>query len=472
MREIGLFDDNRMARIKALAARLLAARGIELYDAEGRELLEKKGYAVNGTRVRIPEDEALRYLEEQIGDAKAPWGMEPTASREMSFSSWVNCYSHSFIPPGTTDILPFTTEELIRSIGAAQHLGRQYGQAVGVCGYPADVPVQMQDVCRYFIESQYSKHSWPEPMSASSFPYLMRLAEVHGCKTLHVSVYSASPMRLGDESYQIVRRYPDKVSGVTVAGMPSFGATTPFAVTEAFATILAETLGGAILINALTGIPAGFHVAIEAFDFRYMTQGFGTPEKMILERLTTAFNEALYKRRTTRCHIEIHTQAALPGVQSCAEKGMSMMNGYHLAREKGADITFRGMGTLGMDEIFSAAQLVIDLEMLTGIQRLERGYAIEEEMELDELLEDLEAGFMASERTAANMRTASYNSRIFHRYSLDAWRTAGREDALARADEIAREAYRHPPVRVVDDQTARALDEVYQSALRFYRGKD
>jgi trimethylamine:corrinoid methyltransferase-like protein len=256
--------------------------------------------------------------------------------------------------------------------------------------------------------------------------------------------------------------------------MPSFGVTTPFSVPKAFALTLAETLGGAVLVNEITGLEADFAVNLEPFDFKYMTQAFGSPEKMIIEQLTREFNEQLFNVKPDQYDVEIHTMAIIPGVQAIAEKSLTMMNGYHQSRMAGVDCNFRGLGTLAMDEVFSPVQLVLDLELSANIERLYKNYNFSENIEIEDIeniFDGIQNGFLASEGTSLHFRDWYYNSRVFHRYSLNAFEQSEKKDALTLAEEVALKALSHKAVSILDETKRQESNSIYQHALRSFTEK-
>jgi trimethylamine:corrinoid methyltransferase-like protein len=463
------FDLNLISKIKNMAIQLLSEIGMELFDDEALILLRKKGFRTYANRVFLPESITSEYLNSKIRPAKMD--KKPQKNKEMSISCWINNYSHSYIPPEHQTFAPFDTSLLMKNIGLIQYLSDLYGKRLGICGYATDIPPELQDVNRYWLESTFFTDVLPEPMNMRSFPFLYELALLHGCKTLHIPIYIASPLRLGDNGYQIARKFTEKVSRVTVAGMPSFGVTTPFSIPKAFALALAETLGGAVLVNEVTGLEANFSVNLEPFDFKYMTQAFGSPEKMIVEQLTREFNELLFNVKPDQYDIEIHTMAAIPGIQAIAEKSLTMMNGYHQSRIAGVGCNFRGLGTLAMDEVFSPVQLVLDLELTANIERLYKNYSFSEDVEIADIFDGIQNGFLASEGTSFHFRDWYYNSRVFHRYSLNAFEQSEKKDALTLAKEVALQALSHEAVSILDEKKRQESNSIYQHALRSFAEK-
>jgi trimethylamine:corrinoid methyltransferase-like protein len=84
------------------------------------------------------------------------------------------------------------------------------------------------------------------------------------------------------------------------------------------------------------------------------------------------------------------------------------------------------------------------------------------------MIDGIQNSFLASDLTSRRFRDWYYDSRIFHRFSLNAFECSDKKDALDLAEEIAVQALSHEPVPVVDDRARRAMDEVYQNALRFF----
>jgi trimethylamine:corrinoid methyltransferase-like protein len=244
--------------------------------------------------------------------------------------------------------------------------------------------------------------------------------------------------------------------------MPSVGATAPVRIADALALGVAEVVGSAIVLRAITRLPVDWGVIAMAFDLRGMAMSFGGPEHQLFRWAGEELNAFCHGRRpgTPSGWASMRTQAKLPGPQAAAEK----MGGAVTAALFGSR-DLDGGGTLSLDEVFSAEQLIIDCEIRDHAARLVSG--IDGDCSPDacvrEVAEGLEGGFLCLDSTLSQYQSVYWLPRLFERRSLAGWLGAGAPDMRHRAQEMAREYvskhdYELPPA------LARELNAIYSRA--------
>jgi len=246
--------------------------------------------------------------------------------------------------------------------------------------------------------------------------------------------------------------------------MPSFGANTPMNLVAAYAQAVAETLGGAILFEALTGVPTDFGTNVFPFDFYDLSMPFGTPEKLLLEWINMEVSARIGGGEFTGpvC-ADIHTNAPYCGIQACIEKSILAS----AAVMSGANI-FYCSGTLGMDELFSPVQLLLDLEMLDHLNKIVNGMpndAYNGDL-IEEIRAGLDNGYFMSERTADNMLGYIWHSKLFTRKSFVANLKQPGLTEVEKAKEKVKEIMRMDPAWRIDPDLEKEAERIFKTAAK------
>ena len=152
---------------------------------------------------------------------------------------------------------------------------------------------------------------------------------------------------------------------------------------------------------------------------------------------------------------------------------LDMQNGYERAINvtlpalAGAD-EISGIGEMGGGVLSCPAQMVIDDEIAGAVQRLRRGFAVDDEtlaVELTRAVMDGDRNFLAQRHTVQHMRRGEVwmGNLAVAEGTWNVWREAGRPTATENAHERAQHllsTHRVPPL--AEDQD-RALKQVIMS---------
>jgi len=442
--------------IETGAAEILENIGIQVTNPEWLERLKETGVRFDNDRALVDESVTIRILEERKRLPSTGTGHTTGYTGEpSSYSSHYEC-------PITGEVLLFTSDILSDMTRFMQVVSEEYGISPGVPGYPADIPVELESAARYYYAALHCETDWPkDPTSVRAAGGIFRMAEIMGEPMREMSAYMASPLRFGGESFDIIFAYHKRLKSITVTSMPSLGATTPLSLIPAYALTLAEVVGGAYLLNLLTGLPADFAVRLLPFDFYDLNISFGTPENTLLEWLNAQINAHLHGIDWTPAFIGMYSWASRAGVQATAEKGLSMISGM-LAGSR----SFPGMGTLSLDEVFSPVQLLLDIELLKTGERLMKGMPVErQEEDLTELIRDgMRTGFITHDHTLENHKEYIRNSRLFTRKTLSA-QGNNPPNALENARAQAIALMKKLPGYQLDKVRKKEITAIYQRLL-------
>ncbi len=287
-------------------------------------------------------------------------------------------------------------------------------------GTPLDVPPDLQPIAQFRIAAIYARQGATavDPTSPLTARYLFELSDVMGEPIRSLPVYMPTPLRLGGELLEVVLACLDRLDHISVNSMPAAGLSSPLQPFGALALAAAETIGGAIAVQAMTGKPVSFSPAFFPADLRTGAMVFGSPENMLFHMLAADFNR-FYGFPDGYAPENIHLLAKLPDGQSAAERAAILVTGAALGARH-----FMCAGALSLDEIFSAEQLLLDCEIRDWAQHAIQGVWMGEET-VDDWVEEVRAGltqgFMKRDSTLDHYRQQTWYPRWFDRGMMGQW---------------------------------------------------
>jgi len=143
------------------------------------------------------------------------------------------------------------------------------------------------------------------------------------------------------------------------------------------------------------------------FDFKYGTIAYGTPEHILCYLMGAQINR-YYGNKEITCKA-FHTNSLFPDAHSIAQRAsfaaIAALNG---ARH------FTYGGLLGIDTVFSAEQLLIDVEIISSLRFLTRGVEFSNETLSYEILKEVghSDDFLTHASTLMNCKNA-FTSGLF-----------------------------------------------------------
>ena len=453
-----------LERIEDAAGRILREVGMEVRGRDVADRLAARGFRATDGRVRIEPAlfrAFLREERERHGRAFSTRA-EPPRPETSAITVGISNYALHVHDLATDRIVPFSTERLVEATKLADVLSER-GVRATAPGTPTDVPGPLQPVVQLWVSATHSRHG-RHPIdikSAASLPHVVAMTEVLGQPLEFIAVYVFTPLALCGESLACALGLGKRLKRVGVAAMPALGSTASIRAGDAFALAAAEVVGGAILVRELLGIQPQWFVGLFPADMRSLMQVFGSPENFLLQLMSSEVNAFLHGQAWRPGAANVHVMAKMPGPQACAERAALLAAGALLGERY-----FANVGTLSLDEVFSAEQLLWDLEIKDGAERLVRGMdgACDPARCLGDLAEALASGsFAALEATRDACRQVYWQPRFFERRSLAGWQAAGEPDVrLAVHDEVRRCVARHDYALPPDEQ--RAIDAILARA--------
>lgn len=427
-------------RFHRSALRILSEMGMQIQNRSLLEALACLGLPVDFSdeRVRFPAPFVEQFLTEA---EKHDW-----ENAKPRVSATAGIYHGLYHDPLIGKLVPWTEEHLknytrlaksLPNVGAASMLG---------CRLP--VPGELEPLYERYHSWQIGATEGGSICTDEICPYLYDFyharAQNLGKPVLEVfkaTVYLVPPMKLGRHEAFQVEYFRQRGLRVEIGGsMVTMGATAPVTLAGAITLNLAEQLALRILEWALWGEKRLFiYTSISVLDMRTTIRPYGRPE-MAFANLVSA-QIARYFGAAFDGHAGL-SDAKLPSPEAGAQKALTaiptLMAGGSL---------WMDAGLLGIDEVCSPIQLVLDDEFLEVLRQFTKEFTVDEEaIGVDNVLAVGPGGhFLDQEHTARFFRGEQWNPRIWSRKMLGSWLAEGQELDVDRARGIVLETYQKAP---------------------------
>jgi len=278
--------------------------------------------------------------------------------------------------------------------------------------------------------------------------------------------YVVSPLRLDHavlELYWLFRDDPQVGVHLSLCPIPVGGLTAPLTTSGLLAQSLAESFGGLIVAQRLGAadpdtLPA---LRVDFGDMRDLTVAYSLPENVMLQVLLRDVAEHFAGYRKDDIYLDTNAKRA-DGFAAADRMAYLLLLGLAGFRH-----FFMGAGQMSMDEIFSPAQFIIDMELGRYVQQILDGITWSGDpasIAADVATGLAEGSFLTLPSTLA-MLPELFDSLLFRRSNVGQWRAAGEPTleqlALARAKE-AIASYHH----ALDPTAQHNLDRVFADACR------
>lgn len=250
-----------------------------------------------------------------------------------------------------------------------------------------------------------------------------------------------SPLKLDHIALDLLWQFKDQPELGVYGDMypiPVGGMTAPLGAAGLLAQTVAESLGGWIVAQRLGVILPNqpLPVRVDYGDMRYMTVGYSMPENIMVQVL--ARDVAQYFGGGPLDSIYINTNAKRPDAFAAVDRASQML----MLALAGFRNFYAGAGQMSMDEIFSPAQFIIDLEIGRFVQHIIDGlpWSGDAESITQTIAEGVEEKNFMMNSTTLEALPSLFDSRLFRRDNVGQWRAAGEPTIEQRALVQAREA--------------------------------
>lgn len=243
-------------------------------------------------------------------------------------------------------------------------------------------------------------------------------------------VYLIPPLRFAKEEAEQFMYFHRKGLYTKVGTMGSVGGTVPVTLAGGLALQLAEGLFISMLQDAFLGCKR-FEVfnVLTVLDMSTGASQFGRPERNMLNVAGAQIAKHLGLDFFGHCGL---SDAKVPGSEAAFQKVSSVIF-TALACGKANLVA----GLLGIDEVFSPVQMILEDEMIDALKWVFKGFAVNEQtLALDVIDEQGPGGnFLSTEHTLLNFRQSLWQPDLSSKEMFAMWKDGGMKSDIVRAKE-------------------------------------
>ena len=451
-RLVGGLTDAQMDDMHNKAMRLIERIGLEVAHAGVKErLADYEGVHIDGDRVTFDREVVEHHLARLEYQA---W---------QGFKITAGAYELRVTDLETGEVRPSTQRDLADLL----ELCDSYGLEGCAPAMPLDLPEPMREIAMYKACFEHTRgYGWGcadqtpnSTIRAARCVYEMsKVVE----KPVSLPLWIISPFKTTTSDLDILYDFLDEGIRMWVDTMPIAGMTAPIHLVSAYIQSMAELFAGYTLLCLVNPNGHNYPSVIDsirayACDMKLGSFVYGSPEDALGTMLQLQLNRRYGIPAFAR---SLLTTAKEPDGHAAAEKAAHTMAAM-LYGARG----FCDPGLLSVDEVMSAEQVVIDMEIIEYCARFTRGLQYNDETSSIDPVFEVGAGgsFLTHETTLAHYREAFWESALFEHASLATWRERGGESVRARAREIARRRIAEHDYALEEDKRAE-LDRIYAAA--------
>lgn len=450
--------------VHAATLRILGQVGVILGHAEGRRLLGEAGARLDGERVLIPPE----LVEVCVG-------LCPQQVRLRGRSGMVKCLGDGRLhwhnlggarlvyEPHSGKCRP----ALVQDVRDATRLLDALDSATTITPFytPQDVPGAIMSLAMY-------RHALPHTLKPLQGPgmqngievgYAIRMAEVVGEpeEVLSLSVSPVSPLSFNEHAVEAILAIARAGVAFGPLPCPTAGTTAPLSLCGAIAQQNAEVLACIVLAQvAHPGLPVIYCGRLAMMEPRTGLSVWGGVELGLASAGT----------------VQMAHHYGLPvnvyGF-STNSPSLDIQNGFERALNAaipalaGAD-ELSGIGEMQAGVAGSSAQMVCDNEIAMSVQRLRRGFVVNDEALGVEVVANAMAGarnFLTQKHTLKYLRGGEVLlTQLAERGTWESWERAGRQGMAERAQAEAEHLLATHRVEGLDEAQERELDALLGAA--------
>ena len=463
-----VLSDGQIEKVFQATLECLNRTGVNVLNAEARDLLAAAGARVDGVRVRIPP----HIIQDALACAPRTftvWGRDGRHRMQVA-------PDRVYFGPGPTTtyfVDPDTGQRRLSRRGdpgltarvcdALDHI--DYVMGLGLIG---DVTPRLAPVYEFAeMVANTGKPILPWAFSLDNLRDITRIAlAAAGCEQalrerpfFALFATSQPPLLHTDEEVANVLWAAERGIPVIYTGGGSPGSTAPMTGAGTLVTCLAASLSGLAMIQLKKrGAPACMGSVPEPMDLRTGRPAYGAPEMSLYSAALADVSRWLgvpFLGTAGASEAKVLDQQA--AIESTQQVMLSALSGATLVHD---------IGFLDAAELGSLDMLVMTDEIIAMTRRLLRGIEESDETLMLDLIDRIGPGgeFMSAKETARRCRAESWVPTLMDRERWINWEAAGaltmHDRIRARVRDILR-AHRPPPL---PDGAAGQIDAILREA--------
>lgn len=412
--------------------RVLDEIGIECENKRVKEILARQpGFTIAGDRIRF----APEVVNAEIERTRERGRKSPPPPKELSVIGPWNCFN---IEDMDTHKVRRSTADDVREMFKLL----QVTKVGAVCPvYPTDVDPAMQLLYLEKAGIEYSETdgSRMEFADRRMLEFAIEMHKAAGHKYRMMVEYPISPLRMNAPALDLILDYmnrPDVNLEPAPAPIPLAGGTAPLFAPGAIVQSLAESLAACIVLDKISNgkLIGELHFRVDIFDMRHMTTVYASPDhiqyQLLLRDACQYFSAKHMVDHYWCCNAkrsDVHAMLTRTAwIVTLALAGFRRF--------------WYGPGQLSMDEVFSPAQFVIDLEIIRYVNHLIQGidYYDEPDLAFDTIASVGPRGDYLTHPTTLENMGKLFESDLFPRDRVETWLAQGCPDPVDKAVEKVR----------------------------------
>lgn len=417
---------------------ILCSTGVLVENDEMLERLAEFGAAIDKKKSIAVFSHA--FLDAFISNSqRVDW-----SNKTMSFHASAEIYQGWYLDPEDGEKKAWTQERLLKYIKVARNLPNI--ERVTMLGYPAlrGEAARLQPLYEKIFCWKYGIAGGSAIWETALCPQIFHLVNLYAQETgqdiatvYKGGVFLISPLKFGSVEAEQFMYFYKRGLRTSVGALGALGMSMPVTLAGALALHIAEHLFINILDRAFFGSRTiSMMNSVSAVDMSSGALQYGRPEQVILNLAGAQIAEYLGAEYMGHGGL---SDAKTPGNESGAQKVISAIfnaaaGGYgHIAA-----------GLLGIDEIFSPVQMILDNEIVGALNRICKGFEINDETLALELIREVGQGgiFIDKEHTAQNFRDSLWNPSVWSKVMYNAWEAQGAKSEMDYAKEKYRDILR------------------------------
>jgi len=444
------------------ALRVLEQVGVKVEHEVLRRRLDSVGGKVSDAAgvVRFP----ARAAERAIADAPKT----PISDAPARVSARVGIYHSRYLDPVSDELATFNEPRLARYAGMARAC--ECVDGVGMLGVPFAMP-EVPPAHQPLAEKLYCwKHGIDPDGSVIFTPLCEPLLEIFAChasatgrkieQVFQARGYLISPLRLARPECEQLLFFHERGLPMYIGHLPSQGGTAPVTLAGALVLALAERIFLFLLQRAFDErAPFSVDGTPATVDMRSGFSCYGRPE---MQRFNVAFADLA---RFYGCSCAGHTgltDAKRPSTEAGAQKGIGA-----LITALACGHATVSAGLLGVDEICSPVQLVLDCDVVGGLRALLAAPAVDERLCAfeDILAAGCGGNFLGSDLTFERFREELWQPATWTAGSTSRWELSGRRvDVDCARDRVAAFEKAFAPEAYISPAEEKELRQIIRGA--------
>lgn len=248
---------------------------------------------------------------------------------------------------------------------------------------------------------------------------------------------------------------------VMIGPMAQMGMTAPATIAGTLVQENAEILAGICITQLIKeGMPVCYGGICHAFDMKKIQIVFSGPEQVIFSIAMAQMG----KHYGFPVYLNVGlTDSKRPDAQAGLECGLTLAMGV----AAGADI-FGHMGISGVDQASSLDMLVMQSEVISYVESLNRNINFDDETFALNIIQDVgpKGSFLEKSHTRKHFRKELWFPSLLNRDIYDTWRDKGSKSMEKRCQERKEEILAFHEPQPLDDDVLRDLNRIVQDAKK------